>query len=119
MRATYWFRTCVSVRLQEARSKPMKIANFTVQGSTRIGIVIGQQVADICAAAPELPREMVGLLTAGPAALERAAKAAQSAPRFELSQVKLEPPIPHPPEFLRSEERRVGKECRSRWSRCQ
>jgi len=78
----------------------MKIANFTVQGSTRIGIVIGQQVADICAAAPELPREMVGLLTAGPAALERAAKAAQSAPRFELSQVKLEPPIPHPPEFL-------------------
>src|SRR5690606_40826269 len=30
-------------------------------------------------------------------------------------------PLPHPPAHprRRSEERRVGKECRSRWSRCQ
>ena len=78
----------------------MKIATFSHQGSTRIGIVIGQQIADICAAAPDLPRDMVALLMAGPAALERMAKAAQSAPTFALSQVKLEAPILHPPEFL-------------------
>ena len=78
----------------------MKIATFTHQGSTRVGVVIEQQIADVCAAAPELPRDLIALLTADPSALERAARAAQSAPRFALSQVKLEAPIQHPPEFL-------------------
>src|SRR5262249_52493920 len=78
----------------------MKLVTFTHQGSTRIGVVIGDQVADICTAAPDLPREMVELLIAGPAVLERAAKAAQNAPAFPLSQIKLEAPVLHPPEFL-------------------
>jgi 2-keto-4-pentenoate hydratase/2-oxohepta-3-ene-1,7-dioic acid hydratase in catechol pathway len=78
----------------------MKLATFTHQGNTRIGVVIEQQIADVCAAASELPRDMIALLNGGPAALERAAKAAQTAPRFALSQVKLEAPIQHPPEFL-------------------
>jgi len=78
----------------------MKIATFTHQGTTRIGLVIGQQIADVCTAVPDLPRELVALLTAGPAALERAAKAAPNAPMLALSQIKLEAPVLHPPEFL-------------------
>jgi len=78
----------------------MKIATFTHQGRTRIGVVRGQQVADICAVAPELPRELVALVIGGPAALEQAGKAVQNAPMLALSQIKLEAPVMHPPEFL-------------------
>jgi len=78
----------------------MKLTTFTYLGSSRIGIVLDQEIADVCAAAPELPREMIALLTAGPAALERARQAVRQAPRVALSQVKLEAPVPRPPEFL-------------------
>jgi 2-keto-4-pentenoate hydratase/2-oxohepta-3-ene-1,7-dioic acid hydratase in catechol pathway len=78
----------------------MKLATFTYQGSTRIGVVIDNAVADITAAAPQIPREMAAFLAAGAGALERARSAAQSAPRIALAQVKLEAPVMHPPEFL-------------------
>jgi 2-keto-4-pentenoate hydratase/2-oxohepta-3-ene-1,7-dioic acid hydratase in catechol pathway len=78
----------------------MKIATFTQQGNTRIGVVVEQEVADICVAAPELPRDLLALLAAGPTALEHVAKAAHTAPRLPLSRVKLEAPVQHPPEFL-------------------
>jgi 2-keto-4-pentenoate hydratase/2-oxohepta-3-ene-1,7-dioic acid hydratase in catechol pathway len=78
----------------------MKIATFTHQGRTRLGVVEGQEIADVCALAPDLPPDLVTLLAAGPAALERAARAAEKAPRLALSEVKLEAPIRHPPEFL-------------------
>jgi 2-keto-4-pentenoate hydratase/2-oxohepta-3-ene-1,7-dioic acid hydratase in catechol pathway len=78
----------------------MKLATFTYQGSTRIGVVVDQQVADVCATASEVPRDMVALLTAGPEALERVKRAAGNAPRIALSQVKLEAPVQRPAEFL-------------------
>lgn len=78
----------------------MKLATFTHQGVTRIGIVNGDAIVDLAAAAPELPREMVAFLAAGEAALERARKAATSPNRLPLAQVKLEAPIARPPEFL-------------------
>jgi 2-keto-4-pentenoate hydratase/2-oxohepta-3-ene-1,7-dioic acid hydratase in catechol pathway len=78
----------------------MKLATFTYQGSTRIGVVVDQQVADVCATASEVPRDMVALLTAGPEALERVKRAVANAPRITLSQVKLEAPVQRPAEFL-------------------
>jgi 2-keto-4-pentenoate hydratase/2-oxohepta-3-ene-1,7-dioic acid hydratase in catechol pathway len=78
----------------------MKLATFTHQGSTRIGVVAGDAVADVAVAAPEIPREMIAFLTTGKSAIERAREAAQSAPKIPLAQVKLEAPVLRPPEFL-------------------
>src|SRR5437667_7060821 len=85
---TLWRRTC------------MKLVTFTHQGSTRIGVVANDTVADICAAAATLPREMISLLSAGKEALEAARRAAETAPKIPLAQVKLEAPVRRPPEFL-------------------
>lgn len=78
----------------------MKIATFTHQGNTRLGVVVGEEIADVCAVTSDLPRELLSLLAAGPAALELAARATDKAPRIALSQVRLEAPIRRPPEFL-------------------
>ncbi len=77
----------------------MRLATFTHQGSTRIGIVIGDEIADLASAA-DLPRDMLALLAGGASALDRARKAATSVPKISLAQVKLEAPIRRPPEFL-------------------
>src|SRR6202451_4324962 len=61
----------------------MKLATFTYQGVTRIGIVNGEAIVDLTAAAPEGAR-----------------KPPSSAGGIPLSQVKLEAPIARPPEFL-------------------
>jgi 2-keto-4-pentenoate hydratase/2-oxohepta-3-ene-1,7-dioic acid hydratase in catechol pathway len=78
----------------------MKLATFTHQDSTRVGVVFDDGVADLALAAPELPGDMIGLLAAGPAALETAQQAADGAPRIALDEVKLEAPIQRPGKFL-------------------
>jgi 2-keto-4-pentenoate hydratase/2-oxohepta-3-ene-1,7-dioic acid hydratase in catechol pathway len=79
----------------------MKLATFTHQGRTGVGVVDGDSIVDLAAAAPELPRDMTGLLGAGAAALDRARQAAgKSAGRVALSAVRLEAPVSRPPEFL-------------------
>lgn len=81
----------------------MKLATFTEGGTTRIGVVVDNDnsIVDLAAAVPDLPREMTVFLIAGPAATERAQRAAKdSAHRIPLSSVKLEAPIRRPPEFL-------------------
>src|ERR1700688_3458051 len=79
----------------------MKLATFTYQGSTRIGVVVDDAIVDLAAAAPELPREMSALLAAGAGAMDRARGAAAAGKnRIALGQVKLEAPIRRPPEFL-------------------
>jgi len=79
----------------------MKLATFTHSGATRIGVVVEDSIVDLAAAVPELPREMVAFLEAGPRAIDRAAGAAKnSAHRIALASVKLEAPIARPPEFL-------------------
>ncbi|HTR61304.1 MAG TPA: fumarylacetoacetate hydrolase family protein, partial [Candidatus Binataceae bacterium] len=79
----------------------MKLATFTHQGKTRIGVVAGDSVVDLGVAAPALPREMVAFLNAGREAMDLARKAADgTAGRIALSVVKLEAPISRPPEFL-------------------
>jgi len=78
----------------------MKLATFTQAGSRRIGLVVGDEVVDLAAALPELPREMVGFLEAGADALSAAQAALDDGPRLPLSALRLEAPIARPPKFL-------------------
>jgi len=79
----------------------VKLCTFEHAGTTRLGVVLGDGVADLAAAAPELPREMTALLAAGDTALRRAAEAASRArERLPLDAVRLAAPILRPPKFL-------------------
>jgi len=79
----------------------MKLATFTQAGSTRIGVVRGEEIIDLSAAAPELPRDLIGFLSAGPRARQRAGEATSaSGASIPLVDVKLESPILRPPKFL-------------------
>ncbi len=78
----------------------MRLATFTHDGSTRIGVVDGDEVVDLAAARPELPRDMLAFLEAGEAALLAAREAVGSGPRLPVGAVKLEAPIARPPKFL-------------------
>ncbi len=77
----------------------MKLATFTHE-TTRIGLVEGDEIVDLEAAAPELPREMTALLAAGPDALQVAHAASGDGARLPLAEVRLEPPVLRPPKFL-------------------
>lgn len=79
----------------------MKLATFTQAGSTRIGVVRDEEIVDLAAAAPDLPREMIGFLSAGPRARQRAGEAAAaSGARIPLADVLLEAPVLRPPKLL-------------------
>jgi len=79
----------------------VKLCTFERDGALRAGVVLGEAVVDLSVAAPDLPRDVVALLTAGPAALERAKTAAASArDRLPLASLWLRPPILRPPKFL-------------------
>jgi 2-keto-4-pentenoate hydratase/2-oxohepta-3-ene-1,7-dioic acid hydratase in catechol pathway len=78
----------------------MKLATFSHDGSTRLGVVDGDEIVDLAAAAPDLPREMVDFLAAGGDALLAAQAAISAGPRLPLAEVRLEAPIARPPKFL-------------------
>jgi 2-keto-4-pentenoate hydratase/2-oxohepta-3-ene-1,7-dioic acid hydratase in catechol pathway len=79
----------------------MKLCTFTHESAARVGVVTDDGVADLAAAAPELPREMSALLAAGPEALRRAASAAAGArSRVPLASVSFCAPVLRPPKFL-------------------
>jgi 2-keto-4-pentenoate hydratase/2-oxohepta-3-ene-1,7-dioic acid hydratase in catechol pathway len=78
----------------------VKLATFSHAGSTRIGVVTGDEVVDLAAAAPEMPRAMEAFLEAGEPAIERARAAANGGPRLPLAQVKLKAPVLRPRKFL-------------------
>jgi 2-keto-4-pentenoate hydratase/2-oxohepta-3-ene-1,7-dioic acid hydratase in catechol pathway len=78
----------------------MKLATFTHENQTRIGVVDGDAVVDLSQAAPRLPREMVAFLEAGASALEAAQAALAGDARIPLADVTLEAPILRPPKFL-------------------
>jgi len=79
----------------------MKLCTFELAGAARIGIVLDEEIVDLAAAAPELPREMSALLDAGEPALRAARDAAARAKnRIALDSVRLLAPILRPPKFL-------------------
>jgi 2-keto-4-pentenoate hydratase/2-oxohepta-3-ene-1,7-dioic acid hydratase in catechol pathway len=79
----------------------VRLATFRHDGRRRIGLVEGEQLVDLAAAAPALPTEMIALLEAGPEALAAARHARDAArSRLPLDAVVLEAPVPRPPKFL-------------------
>ncbi len=79
----------------------MKLATFSYGGTTRVGVVDGEEVVDLAAAGPGLPSEMTALLAAGDDALLKVRNLARgSTGRIALADVRLEAPVLRPPEFL-------------------
>lgn len=77
----------------------MKLATFTHQGATRIGVVVDDGVVDLAAAAPDLPRDMIGLLEDGKA-MARVRDVAAAAKTIPLTEVTLRAPILNPGKIL-------------------
>jgi 2-keto-4-pentenoate hydratase/2-oxohepta-3-ene-1,7-dioic acid hydratase in catechol pathway len=77
----------------------MKLATFTDSQSTRIGIVEGEYIRDLSSVAG-IPSDMIGFLSAGPAALEAARLGLPNARRIPLASVRLEAPVLKPRKFL-------------------
>lgn len=78
----------------------MKLATFKDGKGTRIGLVEGNEVLDLTAADPELPKDMISLLALGSDGLERIRTNIPSALRLTIESVKLEAPVPNPGKFL-------------------
>jgi len=76
----------------------MRLVTFSDARGTRIGRLEGERVVDLADAAPELPRELIALLAAGPLALGRASSA--SGAGLPLAGLRLEAPIPRPGKIL-------------------
>jgi acylpyruvate hydrolase len=77
----------------------MRLVAFEQSGSHRLGLVENDTVVDLSSAAPDLPRDLTGLILRGKAGWTAVADAAQRAPasaRRPLSGVSLLPPIPRP-----------------------
>jgi 2-keto-4-pentenoate hydratase/2-oxohepta-3-ene-1,7-dioic acid hydratase in catechol pathway len=78
----------------------MKLATFTKDGRTRIGVVEFDRIADVTAADPSIPANMTAYLTGRAATAAKLKVALGSAPRLPLSEVALEAPVPRPGKFL-------------------
>lgn len=78
----------------------MRLATFTHDAVQRLGAVDGDEVVDLAASLADLPRDMVGLLEAGPEALLAVREAVDRGPRLPLPAVRLDAPIARPPKFL-------------------
>lgn len=76
----------------------MKLVTFTQGQKTRIGTLNGTAITDLSQAAPALPRDMIGLLSAGTEALDAARRATGA--HYEIAQVHLESPVPNPRKML-------------------
>lgn len=76
----------------------MRLVTFTEGRRTRIGTLNGASVTDLSKAAPKLPTDMIGLLSAGDDALNTARRAEGS--HYDVSQVHLESPVPNPRKML-------------------
>ena len=79
----------------------MKLASFSQGGRSRIGVVVGELVIDLSAAAPDLPTDMTAFLAAGEPALAQA-REAQTASEHALgiNEVELQAPVPRPGKIL-------------------
>jgi len=78
----------------------VKLATFTRENQTVLGIVEGDEIADLSTTDRDLPRDLVTLLRAGAAALEAVRRSVPRARRFPLANVRLEAPVQSPRKFL-------------------
>jgi 2-keto-4-pentenoate hydratase/2-oxohepta-3-ene-1,7-dioic acid hydratase in catechol pathway len=79
----------------------LKLATFTADGSTRIGLACESGMIDLRAAAPELAEDICEFLGQGPEAMELARSiTASGAPSIEPAQFRLHAPVLRPPKIL-------------------
>jgi 2-keto-4-pentenoate hydratase/2-oxohepta-3-ene-1,7-dioic acid hydratase in catechol pathway len=71
----------------------MKLASFEHQGRRAIGVVDGQEIADIGQADSAIPATMVDFLDMGDLGMALARAAIQKAPRLQLADVRLLAPV--------------------------
>ncbi len=72
----------------------MKIARFTHDGRTRLGVVEGAEVLDVGSVDDRLPTDVAVLLEAG--GTEHLSGLTPKAPRLALDEVRLEAPLVRP-----------------------
>jgi len=81
----------------------MRFVTFEHAGTARVGICEGEHAVDLSEAAPDLPRDLVGLIRAGTSAFATAAQAVRTArpgARHALDRLRLLPPIPNPGKII-------------------
>jgi 2-keto-4-pentenoate hydratase/2-oxohepta-3-ene-1,7-dioic acid hydratase in catechol pathway len=76
----------------------MRVLSFHGAGGIHLGVVQGDEVADVTAARPDLPSDLARVLAGG--GLEVVRAAAAGAPKHPLAGLRLSAPVPHPPKFL-------------------
>lgn len=79
----------------------MKLARYTVEARTGVGIVVDDRIIDLAAALPEAPTSIREILAAGPKLLARITAALVQAPlSYALTDVQLEAPLPEAQKFM-------------------
>jgi 2-keto-4-pentenoate hydratase/2-oxohepta-3-ene-1,7-dioic acid hydratase in catechol pathway len=79
----------------------MRLARFHHGSTSRLGVVVDDQVNDLATSAPDLPTEPLGFLAAGTESLDTARRATESSPAWlPLADVRLLAPIPRPGKFV-------------------
>jgi acylpyruvate hydrolase len=81
----------------------MKIVAFESQGAARLGVVDGDSVIDLKAAAPDVPSDLMALINQGDrgfASVKKALGSASADQKKPLSSVRLLPPIPRPGKII-------------------
>lgn len=79
----------------------MKLARFTVDGRTAIGVVLGDRVAELASVLPDAPSTIREVLAAGPALRHRIEAALHQTPSgHALAAVHLEAPVPDASKYL-------------------
>jgi 2-keto-4-pentenoate hydratase/2-oxohepta-3-ene-1,7-dioic acid hydratase in catechol pathway len=79
----------------------MRLAHFHHGTTSRLGVVVDDQVNDLAASAPDLPTDPLAFLTAGPDALSADRRATDTSPAWlPLADVRLLAPVPRPGKFV-------------------
>jgi 2-keto-4-pentenoate hydratase/2-oxohepta-3-ene-1,7-dioic acid hydratase in catechol pathway len=78
----------------------MRLCVFEATTGSGVGLVMGQEIADLRKVAPQLSPNPVDILAAGQAGIEAIERAAKTAPRLALKDVKLKCPVGRPGKIL-------------------
>ena len=78
----------------------MRLCVFEATSGSGIGLVLGEEVADLRKVAPHLSGNPVDILAAGAAGIEAVERAARTAPRLALKDVSLQCPVGRPGKIL-------------------
>lgn len=79
----------------------MKLASFETGGETHVGIVVGDGLIDLAKAAPDLPRDMIGVIAGWPEIEGRLRGLEQGTPpHLKLKDVHLLAPVPNPQKIV-------------------